>query len=162
MTETVFGPNDVPTVFFVSKSDGEGQVDYGLRLDDACLPVGEEPVVPYWREYENFIYLGGTHPLSWLDRRAYGVADQRVVKRSAEGAELAIRLRPLSRELTISVSKGSDGKCRAVAHTTIGAVAAAEFTSAYIKLKSRMSVEYIELRGKHADTGETLTERLTP
>ena len=49
-----------------------------------------------------------------------------------------------------------------MAHTTIGAVAAAEFTSAYIKLKSRMSVEYIELRGKHADTGETLTERLTP
>jgi len=157
-----FGPNDIPTVFFISKSDGEGQVDYGLRLDEACVPVGDEAVVPYWREYENFIYLGGTHALGWLDRRAYGVAGQRIAKRSAEGTEIVIRLKPMSRELTISVSKGSDGRCRAVARTTIGTVAAAEFASAYIKLKSSLSVEYVELRGKHPDTGEPITERMTP
>jgi hypothetical protein len=63
--------------------------------------------------------------------------------------------------ITISTSKGSDGKCQAVARTTIDGIARAELESAYLKLKRALSVEYAELRGSSPGTGEALTERLT-
>ncbi|MGC4123027.1 MAG: DUF4833 domain-containing protein [Myxococcales bacterium] len=155
-----FGPNDIETVFFISKSDGEGRVDYGLRLDEKCKPVGKESVVPYWREYRDFKPLGGTHPLSWLDHFGYGVASEKKTRMEGEGAELLIRLKPVSREIAITTFS-KDGKCQAVARTTIDGVAKAEFENVYLKLKRAMSVEYAELRGKHPETGAALSEKMT-
>jgi hypothetical protein len=40
------------TLFFISKSDDENRVDYGMRLDSKCAPYGDESVFPYWREFE--------------------------------------------------------------------------------------------------------------
>ena len=37
-----FGPNDVPTVFFINKSDDHNRVDYGIRLNEHCAPTGDE------------------------------------------------------------------------------------------------------------------------
>ncbi|HEY3450140.1 MAG TPA: DUF4833 domain-containing protein [Myxococcales bacterium] len=155
-----FGPNDVATVFYVAKSDGEGRVDYGIRLDEKCKPVGGESVVPYWREYRDFKPLGGTHPCSWFDKLGYGVASEKVTRSDPEGAELSVRLKPVPREITITTSRGNDGKCQAVAKTTISGTKA-ELESAYLKLKRAMSVEYAELRGKNPQTREAVTEKLT-
>jgi hypothetical protein len=47
-----FGANDLPTLFFIAKSDDRNRVDYGMRLDSRCAPYGDEPVFPYWREFE--------------------------------------------------------------------------------------------------------------
>ena len=51
--DPAWGPHDIQTVFFFSKSDDKNRVDYGLRLDANCRPVGEEPLFPYWREFES-------------------------------------------------------------------------------------------------------------
>jgi hypothetical protein len=47
-----FDANDIETLFFIAKSDDRNRVDYGMRLDKHCAPVGEAPVFPYWREFE--------------------------------------------------------------------------------------------------------------
>jgi len=35
-----FGPHDVATVFYVSKSENRNRVDYGLHLDADCHAQG--------------------------------------------------------------------------------------------------------------------------
>ena len=57
---------------------------------------------------------------------------------------------------------GSDGVCKAVTRTTVAGVEQAVFTDAYIKLKSHLSMEYLEMRGAHPVSGEKLVERLNP
>ena len=47
-----FGPNDVQSVFHVSKSQNRNQVHYALRLDQQCRPVGKAPVYGYWKKLE--------------------------------------------------------------------------------------------------------------
>lgn len=159
--DPAFGPNDVHTVFFIAKSDDKNRVDYGLRLDDACVPVGNDPVFPYWREFENSPPVR-THSLKWFEFVAYGVKEQKLLRKTATGAELAIHLKPLPRELIITTERGPDGRCRAIARATVAGVPDAEIISAYVKLKRAMSVEYVEIYGKHPKTGEPLTERLNP
>ena len=75
-----FGPNDVATVFFFSKSDDRNRVDYGLRLDATCMPVGEEPLFPYWREFESEPPGLKTHSLKFFEYAGYGVSEQRIKK----------------------------------------------------------------------------------
>ena len=161
MTETVFGPNDVPTVFFISKSDDRNRVDYGLRLNDDCLPVGDQPLFPYWRELEN-APPERTHPLKFIEHFAYGVAQQRLLRRTPAGAEIEVKLKPLDRAITITAERGADGRCRAVARTIIGGVANIELVSAYVQLLRPMSVEYVEIHGRHPMTGQPVEERLVP
>jgi hypothetical protein len=90
------------------------------------------------------------------------VKEQTVLRKTATGAELAIRLKPLPRELVITTDRGPDGKCRAIARATVAGVQGAELVSAFVKLKRAMSVDYVEIYGKHPKTGEPLTERLNP
>src|SRR6185369_7243989 len=83
-----FGSNDVPTVFFISKSDDHNRVDYWMRLDARCQPVNDEAVTPYWREFEKAPPVV-THATGLLDGMAYGIAAQRVAKRSATESDYA-------------------------------------------------------------------------
>ena len=154
-----FGPNDIETLFFINKSDDRNRVDYGLRLDENCMPVNEDAVFPYWREFENSPPVR-THSLKFLEYAAYGVASLKSVRRSAEGYDFSLKLKPLSREMTVSTGRGPDGKCRAVVRTTISEVDGAELLSAYVKLKFGWTVDYVEVRGRHPLTGADLCERL--
>ena len=85
-----FGPNDVPTAFFISKSDDHNRVDYWMRLDANCQPVNNDAVTPYWREFEKAPPVV-THSINFLDRMAYGISAQGVASRSATGADYAPR-----------------------------------------------------------------------
>lgn len=153
-----FGPNDIETLFYISKSDDKNRVDYGLRLDANCQPVGDDPVFPYWREFENAPPVK-THSLKFFEYAGYGVVGLKVAKNEG-GADITLKLKPLSREIVISTGKGPDGKCRAVVRTTIADVQGAELKSAYLKLKFGWTVEYADVFGKHPVTGADLTERL--
>lgn len=149
-----FGANDIVTAFYFDKSDDKNRIDYGVRLDANCKPVGDEPVVPYWREFETSAGKN-TATMKFFEYPAYGVAEQKI-----KGNEIKATMKAVPREIVITTSKGEDGKCKAVSKTDV-AKARVEFKSAYIKLKSGWSVDYVELRGVDA-AGKGVTEKLTP
>lgn len=156
-----FGPNDVHTAFFFSKSDDKNRVDYGLRLDDKCFPVGEEPLFPYWREFEGDPAGVKTHSLKFFEYAGYGISDQRLKKLDGGRAELTVKLKAFPREIVINTEKGEGGKCVVVSRSVIAGKPNIELVSAFIKLKSGWSVEYVEVKGRGAD-GKGLAERLLP
>ena len=151
-------PRDIATVFFISKSDDRNRVDYGMRLDENCVPLANA-VFPYWREFEP---KERTHPLGTFEHRAYGIAVQRLVSRNPTGAEYLVKLKQLDRPITITTSKASDGACVAVAYTQIDNVGSAEFSHAFAQLGGFLSVDYVEIRGRDTRTGTRVAERIKP
>ena len=149
----------MPTVFFINKSDDHNRVDYGLRMDADCNPFGGEAVFQYWREFENAPPVR-THGLNMLERIAYGISDQHIVKHAPTRDEWLVRLKQLpTRPITITTQKLADGKCAASGRTTING-AEADLASVYVKLAGLMSVDYIEIHGKNRQTGADITERV--
>lgn len=158
-SDPAFGSNDVATAFFVSKSDDRNRVDYGVRLDADCAPVGDSPVFPYWREFENSPPVR-THSLGWLEYLAYGVSEQKLLRRGEGGAELAVKLKAVARDLVVETKRGADGRCQATVRCTIAGTSGAELSSAHVKLRRALSVEYIDLFGRDPSTGASLVERI--
>jgi hypothetical protein len=156
--EVVFGPNDVPTVFFISKSDDKNRVDYGIRLDARCAPVDDDALIVYWREFEKAPPVR-THPLSMLEYIPYGIAEQHRVQRASSGGDYTLRLKQFGRPIVILTQKAPDGRCSAKARSTVNG-AKAELLSVYAKLAGVLSVDYIDLFGKDLETGAPLTERI--
>jgi Domain of unknown function (DUF4833) len=154
----VFGPNDVPTVFFISKSDDKNRVDYGIRLDAHCSAVSDEAIVPYWREFEPPPPVR-THDLNFLDRTGYGIAAQRVIRRSDTGGDYVLRLKQVGRPIGVASKRGTNGRCVTVARTTI-AGKTAELLSIYVKLGGPFSVDYIDIHGRSFTDGKPVMERL--
>ncbi len=153
-----FGANDILTVFFISKSDDHNRVDYWMRLDKNCQPINDSAVTPYWREFEKAPPVV-THATGLLDEMAYGIAAQRIAKRSATESDYAMRLKAVARPIGIVTRRAQNGKCVAVARTTIAGVTA-ELLSIHAKLSSPFSVEYIDIKGKDFKTGSSIVERM--
>jgi hypothetical protein len=157
--EPSFGANDLETLFFIAKSDDRNRVDYGMRLDTHCAPLGEEPVFPYWREFEPPPPVR-TKPMGAFSKLGYGISVQKVLKRSDAGGEHAIRLRQVDRVIYITTSKGTDGRCSALVRTKIAGIDYAELASIFVKLSGPISVSYVDVKGKDLATGRALEERL--
>ena len=154
-----FGPNDVPTVFFINKSDDHNRVDYGIRLTEHCAPTGDDAVFPYWREFEHSPPVR-THSLGMLEYVPYGFSEQRLVHRSLTGGDQLVRLKQLARPILVRTKKLPDGRCTATAYARIGGVEGAELDSVYAKLAGAMSVDYVDIHGKNPQTGAEVTERV--
>jgi hypothetical protein len=154
-----FGANDLETLFFISKSDDKNRVDYGMRLDTRCAPYRDEPVFPYWREFEPPPPVR-TKPMNAFSKMGYGISVQKVLQRKASGGELAIRLKQVDRTIYVTTSRGADGRCSALVRTKIGNVEHAELVSIFVKLSGPLSVSYIDIKGKDLATGKTIEERL--
>ncbi|HEY1960503.1 MAG TPA: DUF4833 domain-containing protein [Polyangiaceae bacterium] len=154
-----FGQNDVPTVFFINKSDDHNRVDYGIRLNEHCAPTGDDAVFPYWREFEHAPPVR-THSLGMFEYVPYGFAEQRLVHRTSTGGDQLVRLKQLARPILVRTKKLGDGRCEAIAYARIGGVEGAVLDSVYAKLAGAMSVEYIDVHGKNPATGAELTERV--
>ncbi|HEX7603581.1 MAG TPA: DUF4833 domain-containing protein [Polyangiaceae bacterium] len=157
--EPKFGPYDVQTVFFISKSDDKNRVDYGMRLNESCAPLNDDAVFPYWREFEHAPPVR-THGLNMFEYVPYGIADQRMLRRTQTGGEHTMRLKQLARPISITTHKEADGHCTAVAHARISGVDNAELVSVYAKLAGALSVEYIDVKGKDPQTGAEIVERI--
>jgi hypothetical protein len=154
-----FGPHDVQTVFFISKSDDRNRVDYGIRLNDHCAPVGDDAVFPYWRELEHSPPVR-IHSLGMLEYVPYGFSEQRLVHRSLTGGDQLVRLKQLARPILVRSRKLPDGRCTATAYARIGGVEGAELVSVYAKLAGAMSVDYIDIHGKNPQNGADIVERV--
>jgi hypothetical protein len=159
--QLALGPYDIPTLFFVNKSDDKNRVDYGIRLNADCVPAEKNAVFHYWRVFENAPPVR-TKELNLFDRYAYGITTQRMVGRTASGSEYYVRLKALRREVYIQTSKGLDGRCTALAYAALAGQERAELLSAYVKLRRPMSVEYLEIHGKDRSTGQPISERIIP
>ena len=154
----VFGPNDVKTVFFISKSDDRNRVDYLMRLDATCSAPDDEAIVPYWREFEPPPPVR-TKELSMLAKMGYGVASQKTVKKGPNGGDYFMRLKQVGRPIGIATRRGSDGHCMTTARMTI-AGGTAELLSIFVKLGGPLSVDYIDIKGRDLSTGKPVFERL--
>jgi hypothetical protein len=144
--ELSFGPHDVRSVFYVSKSENYNQVHYALRLDASCRPRSNRPVWAYWKRVKEGRRWDA--PLSRPARHVYGVGDEQRVRRSESGGQVQVYVRALE-QLRIEIdvrSKGTVG-CEAGATTTI-AGKRARLSHAYLKIRPlRPRPEYVEVIG---------------
>src|SRR3954471_2332361 len=82
--------SELPSAFFISKSENRNQVHYAVAVDASCAPAGDTPVHPYWRLLEEGPAL--TSPLLEREQQVYGIASQRVTQRTASGGSIALTL----------------------------------------------------------------------
>jgi hypothetical protein len=147
----------VHAIFHIAKSENKNQVHYGARVDEACRPLGNQPIYAYWRMRE----LGPTQTEGLLDREqpAYGIRAQQVLRRSPRGGRIRLQLRAWpDRPLEIEVLPSRTG-CAARAYSEIQHQPAV-LQSIYIQLGFLFSVRYAEVRGVSIADGRALTERL--
>jgi hypothetical protein len=160
--QPVFSRFDLPTVFYISKSDDHNRVDYGIHLDAQCVPTKDDAVFQYWRVFEKappvrVLALGA------LDYIAYGISEQRTLRKTTNGAVHFMRLRQFQRTpIDIITSRNVDGRCSSQARTAINGKAS-ELTSVYVNLGKGFlipSVEFIDVFGKDLQTGQNVSERI--
>ena len=153
---------DVPTVFFISKSDDRNRVDYGIRLDERCAPTKDDAVFPYWREFENSPPVR-VHTLGVFEFIPYGISEQRTLRKTATGGVHFLKLRQFEKTpVTIFTRREPDGRCSSQARSLINGKEA-ELTFVYVKLGKggiTPSVEFLDVHGKDLDTGQEVSERL--
>ncbi|MGD0524325.1 MAG: DUF4833 domain-containing protein [Polyangiaceae bacterium] len=150
---------DVASVFLVAKSENRNQVHYGVHLDAGCSPAGATPVFAYWRMLERGPLA--TEPLLSREVGAYGVAEQQVVERGAEGGRVTLRLRALPTRPIAIETRARGGGCEATATMAIGG-AAAWLRSVYAQLRWPFGVDHLVLSGKSLADGRTVEERIAP
>jgi hypothetical protein len=150
--EIHFGEHDVKTVFAIGKSDDGNQVQYALRLNKECQPVGNDPVFGYWREYDRHERL---LPMSFLDGFGYGISKQKV-----RGSHVTITIKPAAkREIELVASQGPEGSCHAEAFTDVNGHRV-RLTLIFLTLSGPFSVSKVELRGTDAESGAEVSELL--
>jgi hypothetical protein len=160
--EPRFYPFDVPTVFFISKSDDRNRVDYAIHLDAHCVPTGDDAVFQYWREFENSPPVR-IHTFGFFDNIAYGISEQRTIRPTPTGAVQVIKLRQFrTAVISIVTKQEAGGHCSAVARTVINGKDS-ELSYIYVKLSKGglvPSVDYLDVHGKDPDTGQDVAQRL--
>jgi hypothetical protein len=109
-------PQDVP-LFTISKSQNKNQVQFAVRLDGQCAPLGEQPVFAYWRMLEKSpVAIESLLP---IEQRAYGIKVQVVTARGAMDGNVELRLRALpDRRIVVRSYRARDG-CGARAEIAI-------------------------------------------
>lgn len=162
--DTDFGSNDLPTTFYISKSDDKNRVDYGIRLDGRCAPIKDEAVWPYWRVFENAPPIR-MQSLSTFDFIPYGISEQRSIRKTLNGGVHLMKLRQFDKtQIAIVTKKEADGKCSSQVRAIINGKES-ELTYIYVKLARgglTPSVDYVDVHGKDLDTGAEITERKKP
>lgn len=149
----------VTTVFFVAKSENRNQVHYGIHLDDTCAPIGDTPVYAYWQMLEHG--PSSFEPLLPRERRAYGIAEQRVLERTRGPARTRVVLEAL-RSRPMVVESYSDGKhCVARAVLPMAGTPAV-LGDVFVQLRWPFGVAYLTLAAHSLKDGTLVRERVEP
>lgn len=144
---------DIPSAFFISKTENKNQVHFSVHVDDACAPVGPAPVHAYWQMLERGPLV--TEPLLAREERAYGIERQ-----TLEGGSIRVTLRALpSRPIVIHTWRAADGKCASSSITPISGSAARLF-NIHVAL-DWFRVDHLLLSG-WKDDGSFVRERVEP
>jgi hypothetical protein len=151
-------PSTVVPVFTIAKSSNRNQVQYVVRVDGQCAPVGTAPISAYWKMLETG--PAATAPLLAREVRAYGLAADRVLPPGNDAGQVRIALNALpDRTILVETSRGPGGGCRALATTTI-AGAPAHLFDVYVRLNWVSEVDYLLLEGWSMDGRSVLRETL--
>ena len=146
------------SLFHIDRNKNRHQVHYGITIDEACRPVGDEPLYNYWlrRDAEKQT----TRPLKMFQQMAYGFQSQTV---AADG-RIEARLRAFpERLLTVRAASAGKGKpCKAEAFMTIdGKEAFLEKVFVFAEEGLLLpTVRYVELYGR-SNEGHTVYEKIT-
>lgn len=153
-----FGPNDVRTLFAIGKNLDRNEVQYGIRLDKDCVPVGDEPVYAYWRQFEQGPEV--TEDLNFLDKQGYGIKGEWVTKRAADGSKVLMKLRATEdRGIAVIVKKADNGKCVGDAIATINGQPA-HLSRVFVHVAGFLKVDWIEIKGTNVANGQAVVERI--
>jgi hypothetical protein len=152
-------PSELPSVFFISKSENKNQVHYAVAIDQSCVPAGAAPVRPYWRLLEKGPAF--TAPLLAREQGAYGLASQSVERRWESGGRISLVLEALpQRQLTIITGKDAAGACTASAYTVIENQPARLY--AIHVVLTWLGVDSLIIKGWARSDGHVLRETLRP
>ena len=153
-----FGPHDVHSAFYVSKSENQNQVHYGIRLDAECRPQKKQPVFAYWRRLRQ----GGRvdEPLTGPGRHLYGASDEQQVTVGEQGGTVRMFVKAAKQvRIAIRIEK-AEGGCKATATTTIKG-APARLSHAFLQLtRFGLGVKYVEMVGTRMSDGAQISERI--
>ena len=144
-------------LFVIERNKNKNLVQYAVRLDAGCRPVGDAPIEVFWRMLE--VGPKATEAIGLFEQMAYGIKSQ--VRRSAE-TELHLEALPEKR-LRVRSSKASDGACVAEVYTPVQG-GEARLTRIYVQADEGAllpSVRYIEVTAIGPD-GVRISERLAP
>jgi hypothetical protein len=147
------------SLFHIEKSENKNQVHYGVHVDQACRPVGEQPVYGYWRELERGPEV--TSRLLDLEQPAYGLIAPRYVRQTPQGGQIRLSLRAFAkRPLIIDTFRAGAGRC---ATRTVVAIErqAAVLTSIYVDIGFLFSVNYALVRGVRVADGRLVQEKIS-
>jgi hypothetical protein len=151
--------HDVPSAFYVSKSENRNQVHYAVRLDDQCSPASAAPVQPYWRMLEHDAHA--TEPLLSREVPAYGIAQQSIVSRGERGGVVRVVLRALPSRPLLLTTFASGQTCAASASLVIAGTPAT-LTNIHAQLKWPWGVDYLLVSGRALSDGHAVSERIVP
>ncbi len=152
-----FGPYDVRTLFEIGKNLDRNVVQYGIRLDKDCVPIGDEPIYAYWRQFEKGPDV--TEDLNFLDKQGYGIKGEWVTKRDPAGSKVLMTLRATDRPIAVLVKKGDDGKCVGDSIAKINGEQA-HLEKVFVHVKSWLNVDWVEIRGTSVASGKPIVERV--
>lgn len=155
-----FERHDVPTIFFIDKSDDRNRVDYGIHLDTNCRPASGSPMEVYWREFENGAEGRVTHGLNMFEGPVYGVGLQRVSETHPDGVIMEIEIRALSsRHVQVHTARAPHG-CTARATLTIAGTLA-YLDHVHLTLGDGPgSLRFADLYGTAVEGGASVTEHV--
>ncbi len=155
----VFGPHDVTSLFTISKSENRNEVVFAIHLNEKCEPVGNAPVLAFWRMHE----LGPNvvQPLLTREQGAYGIAAQAVVLRDGSGGKVRMMLQALPKRPIVIETRRGKTACDAWVTTSIAGEPNALLYNAYVKL-GLFGPKSILLSGWADDRKRVLHELLDP
>lgn len=144
-------------LFVIERNKNRNQVQYAIRLDAGCAPVGDAPIEVFWRMLE--VSPSATESIGAFEKMAYGIKSQ-----ARRGAETELRLEALpEKRLQVRTTKDPSGACVAEAYAPVQG-GQARLTRIYVQAEDSAllpSVQHIDVTGVSA-SGAILTERLAP
>ena len=152
-----FGPYDVHSAFYVSKSENQNQVHYGVRVDAACRPQ-KKPVFGYWRRLRKGQRVD--EPLVGAGRHVYGPSDEQQVTAGERGGAVRMFVKAAKQvPISIQIEKTESG-CKATTTTNIKG-APARLSYAFLQLtRFGLGVKYVELVGTRLSDGAEVKEQI--
>ncbi len=151
------GGSDVPSAFFIAKSENKNQVHYGVHVTGDCAPAGAAPVFAYWRMFEKG--PTATEPLLAHEVPAYGFASERVTSAGPSGGTIVVSLRAIPERSIVVTTRQRAGACVATAETEIAGTPAL-LTRVYAQLRWPFGVESLTLDGYATSDGHAVRERI--
>lgn len=134
-------------LFYFERSTNDNIVCYDVNQKDGKLDV-KKPMEIYWTKLDS-PHLRGAD-INFLDRTAFGIKRKKI-----STSELVFEIKASSKK-TFTLCR-RQGKWMAVTQI---AGHEAQVVRMYVKMKSALSAEYLDIFGKDLATGQNLRERL--